>query len=173
MCKSVWFSNVGIAKDFNFVSYCSATCTEHPVNVISSSVKKFVVSYKTSCPVNFDIAVQTVDVTHLCTYHCVCLSKYVTALLPLSCPFCNFDSIHQSYLQHSQFAHHHNHPHQPLVSRTTFSRILLLLPPPSASSSQTDLFIPSPPLASLPILVSTPRYDQHYHNCYHHHQLSS
>ena len=47
------------------------TCTEHPVNVTSSAVRKSVVSYKTVCPVDFDIVVQTVNVTLLSTHRCV------------------------------------------------------------------------------------------------------
>ena len=71
MCKSVENSNFIIAKNFNPDNYCSVACTERSVNVISSAVRKSVVSCRTACPVDFDIAVQTVNVTLLRTYHCV------------------------------------------------------------------------------------------------------
>ena len=51
-CKTVCFSNVSMAKEFNSVNYCLVTCTEHPVNVISSVVRKSVLSYRTACPVD-------------------------------------------------------------------------------------------------------------------------
>ena len=60
-----------MAKEFNFANYCLVTCTEHPVNVISSVVRKSIVSYRTECPVDFDIAVKTINVTLLSTYRCV------------------------------------------------------------------------------------------------------
>ena len=50
-CKTGFFSNVSMAKEFNSVNYCLVTCTEHPVNVISSVERKSVVSYRTTCPV--------------------------------------------------------------------------------------------------------------------------
>ena len=71
MYKTVCFSNVSMAKEFNSVNYCLVTCTEHPVNVISSVVRKFVVSDRTACPVDFDIVMETINLTLLSTYHCV------------------------------------------------------------------------------------------------------
>ena len=59
--KIVCFSNVSMAKEFNSVNYCLVTCTEHPVNVISSVVRKSIVSYRTACPVDFDIVVKTMS----------------------------------------------------------------------------------------------------------------
>ena len=47
----VFFRNISMAKEFNSVNYCLVTCTEHPVNVISSVERKSVVSYRTACPV--------------------------------------------------------------------------------------------------------------------------
>ena len=70
-CKSVCFSNVRIAKNFNSVNYCCVTCTEHPVNFISSAVRNSTVSYANAYPNDFDIIVQTVNVTLLHTYRCV------------------------------------------------------------------------------------------------------
>ena len=76
-CKLVSFSNVGIANDFNSVSCCSVTYIEDPVNAISSTVKKFFVSYRTACPVAL-IVVQTVNTIPLfCALTAVFLSKYV------------------------------------------------------------------------------------------------
>ena len=60
-----------MAKEFNSVNFCLVTCTKHPVNVISSVVRKSVVSYRTACPVDFDIVVEIINVTLLSTYHCV------------------------------------------------------------------------------------------------------
>ena len=60
-----------MAKEFNSVSYCLVTCTEHPMNCISSVVRKPVVCYRAACPVDFDIVVITVNVTLLCNYRCV------------------------------------------------------------------------------------------------------
>ena len=71
MYKTVCFSNISMAKEFNSVNYCLVTCTEHPVNVISSVVRKFVVSDRTECPVDFDIVMETINVTLLSTYYCV------------------------------------------------------------------------------------------------------
>ena len=71
ICKPVCFTTVSMAKEFNSVNYCLVTCTEHLVNVDSSVVKKSVVSYRTACPVDFDIIVQTINLTLLFTYHCV------------------------------------------------------------------------------------------------------
>ena len=68
-CKTVCFSNVGMAKEFNSVKHCLVTCTEHPVNVISSVVRMPVLSYRTACPVHFDIVVTVINVTLLFTYH--------------------------------------------------------------------------------------------------------
>ena len=90
--KPFCFSDVRIAKDFKSLSYSSVTCTEHPINNISSTVRKSVVSHRTACPANFDIVVQTVRVTLLCTYHCP-PSKYVIALLTFSFPFWSFHCI--------------------------------------------------------------------------------
>ena len=70
-CKTVCFSNVSMAKEFNSVNFCVVTCTKHPVNVISSVVRKSVVSYRTACPVDFDIVVETVNGTFLFTYRCL------------------------------------------------------------------------------------------------------
>ena len=69
--KTVCFSNVSMTKEFNSVSYCLVTCTEHPVNIISSVVRESVVSYRTACPVDFNIVVKTIKVTLSSTYHCV------------------------------------------------------------------------------------------------------
>ena len=60
-----------MAKEFNPVNYCLVTCTKHPVNVNSSVVRKSAVSFRTACPVDFDIVVETVYVILLCTYRCV------------------------------------------------------------------------------------------------------
>ena len=70
-CKTVCFSNVSMAKEFNSVSHCLLTFTEHPVNVISSVVTMPALSYRTACPVDFDIIVTVINVTLLSTYHCV------------------------------------------------------------------------------------------------------
>ena len=70
-CKTVCFSNVSMTKEFNSVSYCLVTCTQHPVNIISSVVRESVVSYRTACPVYFNIVVKTIKVTLSSTYHCV------------------------------------------------------------------------------------------------------
>ena len=58
-------------KNFNSVNYCLVTCTEHPVKVISSVVRKSVVSDRSACLVDFDTVVQTVNVPILCTYRSV------------------------------------------------------------------------------------------------------
>ena len=60
-----------MAKEFNSVNYCLVTCTKHPVNVNSSVVRKSAVSFRTACPVDFDIVVETIYVILLCTYRCV------------------------------------------------------------------------------------------------------
>ena len=70
-CTPVCFSNVSMAKEFNSVNYCLVTCTEHSVNVISSTVRKSVVSYRIACSVDFDIVMETINVTLLSTYRCV------------------------------------------------------------------------------------------------------
>ena len=70
-CKTVCFININIAKKVNSVNYCLLTCTEHSVNVIASVVRKSVVSYRTACPVDFDIVVETVNGTFLFTYRCL------------------------------------------------------------------------------------------------------
>ena len=70
-CKTVCFSNVSMAKEVSSVNYCLVTCTEHPVNVISSVVRKSVVSYRTACPVDFNIVVKIINVTLLSTYRCI------------------------------------------------------------------------------------------------------
>ena len=70
MCKIVCFSNDSMAKEFNSVNYSLVTCTEHPMNVFSSIVKISFVSYRTTCPVDFDIVEKTINVTLLSTYHC-------------------------------------------------------------------------------------------------------
>ena len=75
-CTPVCFSNVSMAKEFISVNYCLVTCTERPVNVNSSVVKKSVVSYRTACPVDFDIVVGTINVTLLWTY------RYVSFKIP-------------------------------------------------------------------------------------------
>ena len=72
-CKPVCFSNVSMAKEFNSVNYCLVMCTEHPVNVVSSVVSNSVVSYRTACPVDFDMVVQTIIVTINITLLC-CVS---------------------------------------------------------------------------------------------------
>ena len=69
--KPVCFSNVSMSKEFNSVNYCLVTCTEHTVDVTSSVMKNSVVSYRTACPVDFDIVVRTINVTFLCTCSCV------------------------------------------------------------------------------------------------------
>ena len=74
-------------KEFNSVDYCLDTCTEHPVNVNSFVVRKSIVSYKTACLADFDIAVETINVT------VVFPSKYLIALLPLSFPLWSFHYI--------------------------------------------------------------------------------
>ena len=56
-CKPVCFSNVNMVKEFYSVNYCLVTCTEDPVNVISSIVRKSVFSYRTAWSVDFDISV--------------------------------------------------------------------------------------------------------------------
>ena len=49
------------ANSFVFVNYCSVNCTELPVKVISSTVRKSLVSCRTACPAEFDNVVQTVN----------------------------------------------------------------------------------------------------------------
>ena len=66
MCKLICSSKVFKAKNFDSVNHCSVTCTEHTVNVISSAV-----CYRTACPVDLDIVMQTVNVTLSCIYCCV------------------------------------------------------------------------------------------------------
>ena len=66
-CKPVCFSNASVAKEINYVNYCLVSCNEHPVNINSSVVGKSVVSYRTACPVDFDIVVEIKSLTLLCT----------------------------------------------------------------------------------------------------------
>ena len=56
-----------MAKEISTGSYCLFTCTEHPVNVNLSFMKISMVSYITACSADFDIVVETVIVTVLCT----------------------------------------------------------------------------------------------------------
>ena len=62
MCKPC-FNTVSMTKEFNSATYCFVTCTEHPVNVNLSVVRKSVISYRKARPVDFDIVVQTINVT--------------------------------------------------------------------------------------------------------------
>ena len=91
-CKTVYFSNVSMAKEFNSVNYCLVTCTEHPMDVISSVVRKSVVSYRNACPVHFDIVIRTKNVSLLSTYQCV-FFKISHHISPLTSPFRNFHYI--------------------------------------------------------------------------------
>ena len=117
-------------------NYCLVTCTEHPVNIISSTVRTSIVSYRTACPVGFDV--QTVNVTLLCTYCCFLqntsshyshfhflelplhsgrlptrLSLLITISLITMSPI---NTISQKYHSHQHchhhcFYHHHLHHH--------------------------------------------------------------
>ena len=102
-CKPVCFSNVSIAINFTSDNYCSVTCAEHPVNVISSTVRKSVLSYRTACPVDFGIVVQIANVTLLCTYRYVSfkINHHITPTLIsiLELP------LHSARL--AQFSHQH------------------------------------------------------------------
>ena len=80
-CKPVCFSNVSMAKEFDSVNYYLVTCTEHPVNVISSVVRKSLVSYRIAYPVDFDIVAETINVTLLFIYRCVS-SKILHRIIP-------------------------------------------------------------------------------------------
>ena len=119
--KPVCFSNVTFAKEFNSVNYCLVTCTEHPVNVNSSVVKKSAVSYRTACPVDFDITVETINVTLLCTYRCVSF-KIPHHITPPVISIWNFHYIEQGHLQHSQFAQHHHQLHHHLSHQNISSQ---------------------------------------------------
>ena len=154
-----------MAKEFLSVNYCLVTCTERPVNVNSSVVKKSVVSYRTTCPVDFDIVVGTINVTLLWTYRYVSfkIPHRITAIvisileLPLhsarsTATFSVFSSPSSASLPPSPSTHQFSK----IPSPSPLPSSLLLPPPPSASSSQSALLVLSPPLASLPSLISTP-----------------
>ena len=86
--NSVVLMNALFKKNSSF-NYCSVTCTEYPVNIISWSVRKSFLSYSTACPIDSDIVVQTVNVTPLCNYHCVsfkihhCINPSIVSILQL------------------------------------------------------------------------------------------
>ena len=77
MYKSVCFSDFSIAKKINSEKYCSVTCIERSVNVVSSVVRKSIVSYRTACSVDLNIVMQTVNVTHLRIYLSAFLKKHL------------------------------------------------------------------------------------------------
>ena len=165
-CKTVCFSNVSMAKELNSVNYCLVTCTEHAVNVIST-----VVCYKTACPVNFDIVVETINVTLLSTYRFVslkvphCISPTVISISKLPLHLARPPATLSVWSSPSS-ASSPPSPSTYHFSKIPFSSPLsLLLPtPPSPSSSQSALslspssssaspsqstfFFPSPPSTS-------------------------
>ena len=119
-CKPVCFSNVSIAINFTSGNYCSVTCAEHPVNVISSTVRKSVLSYRTACPIDFGIVVQTANVTLLCTYRYVSfkINHHITPTLisilelPLhSARLAQFSHQHYQIYHHLHYQKHHSHQH--------------------------------------------------------------
>ena len=171
-CKTVCFSNVSMAKKLNSVNYCFVACTEHPVNVISA-----VVCYKTACPVDFDIVVETINVTLLSSYrffsfkipHCISPTVISISKLPLhlarppaTLSVCSSPSSASS---------------PPSPSTYHFSKIpsssplfFLFPPPPSASSSQSALSL-SPSSSSASPSQSTfffPLPHQHHQHQHHH-----
>ena len=113
ICKLICFSNVSIVKNFNSGNYCSAICTEFPVNVFHPlrgslldlverhSLLSLILSWK-------------IYMSFFCVLTVVPLSKYIIALPSLSFPFWNFHYIQEAYLQHSQFVHHCHHLHRHL-----------------------------------------------------------
>lgn len=120
MFKSVRFSNFNTAKNFTSDKYCSATCVKHSVNFSLSVVRKFIVSYKTACPVHLNIVIQAVNVTYLCIYCCL----FQNTLLHHShsqFPFRNFHYIKQSHLQHFQLIYHHHQLHHHFKYQKPFS----------------------------------------------------
>ena len=111
-----------MAKEFNSVNYWLVTVnvTEHPVNVISSVVRKSVVSYRTvsyrTSPVDFDIVVQTINVSLLCTYRCVSfkIPHYITppVISILELPLHSARSPATLSVCSSHHQPHHYLPHQ-------------------------------------------------------------
>ena len=89
--KTVCFSNVSVDKEFNSVNPCLITCTEHPVNFISSVLRKSIVSYRTACPDDFDVAV--INPLPFCSLNVVFPSKFVIPFLQRPFPFRNFHYV--------------------------------------------------------------------------------
>ena len=128
------FSNFSRAKNFDSVNYCSITCTEHPLSVISSAVRISVVSYRTACPIDFDIYVKAVNITLLCTFCCVSFiicHRIIPTLISILEPPLHSARPPATLLVclSPSLA-----PSQPLVSKTPFpsaplSSLLLPLPP--------------------------------------------
>ena len=171
-CKTVCLSNVSMAKEVNSVNYCLVTCTEYPVNVISSDVRKSVVSYRTACPVDFYIVVKIINVTLLSTYRCISfknshrISPTIISIseLPLhlarppaTLSICSSTSSASS-------------PPSPLTQQfskipSSFPSSLLLPPPSSTSSSQSALSLsPSSPASpsQSTFLFPSPPPNQHH-----------
>ena len=100
------------------------------MNVISFVVRKSVVSYRTACPVDFDIVMQTINVTILC------------ACRPFS-----FKIPHRIT------------PTMIIIRFTLTTKFLLPSPPPASSLSPTSLLplsatLPSQSLTLLPLRKS-------------------
>ena len=94
------------------------------MNVISSAVRKSVVSYRNACPVDFDIVMQTINVTILCACH----------------PF-SFKIPHRIT------------PTMIIIRFTLTTKFLLPSPPPASSLSPTSLLPLSATLPSLSLTL--------------------